>query len=405
MKYEDIICYISVTTSAPTPSTRWQKTIWVCLTGWVVVIIFSGNVLSESIGVVLFLSSWVGLPIAIFKDAREVGEFTDWPLYTWAYLIGSFIWFISILAGGIYLFQRYRKVSQSTAKDTSQSGSRKSDHNNTVNNTQSKADNQRGDPDVEQGKSDHSIGDMRKKAENKVVDSINAKKSGDIESAIELLNDSVDQYETLKQKAGSNAETRLLEEIEETVQLVKDKRDKFERSIEGQSELVDDLERAERYLQTAFVAHLEGEDTLANLRYRQARERYKASLQRFEDGLQWSNNPVEVRINSEKEIDTDDISEFFEDSSQLQQFTDQVEEIEQISDLVQLDYRTNVSENILTSLEDIKESKNQYESFIEKSKLLLYYSNYNRIEFKNKDEIKYRCDQADNGYKITNTDV
>ena len=86
-------------------STLWVKGIWACLLGWVGVIL-GVSALSDAIWGVLFFGSWLGLPISIFQDARSLGEDTEWPLYTWAYVIGSAIWFVSLFVGGVYLWQR-----------------------------------------------------------------------------------------------------------------------------------------------------------------------------------------------------------------------------------------------------------------------------------------------------------
>jgi Restriction endonuclease len=95
---------VSTTTNSH-PSRLWQTVIWVCLLGWIATIP-GVYVLSEALWGLVFLVSWIGLPIAIFQDARTLGGHTDWPQYTWAYLLGSLIWFASIVVGGVYLWQR-----------------------------------------------------------------------------------------------------------------------------------------------------------------------------------------------------------------------------------------------------------------------------------------------------------
>ena len=105
----------TATTSSPSPtatsstnasrSTLWVKGIWACLLGWVVVIL-GVSALSDAIWGVLFFGSWLGLPISIFQDARSLAEDTNWPQHTWAYVIGSAIWFVSLIVGGVYLWQR-----------------------------------------------------------------------------------------------------------------------------------------------------------------------------------------------------------------------------------------------------------------------------------------------------------
>ena len=98
----------STTTDSTTSghsSTPWLTATWVCLLGWVVVIL-GVSVLSDLIWGVIFLGSWLGLPISIFQDARSLSDETNWPQHTWAYVLGSAIWFVSLVVGGVYLWQR-----------------------------------------------------------------------------------------------------------------------------------------------------------------------------------------------------------------------------------------------------------------------------------------------------------
>jgi hypothetical protein len=107
---DSILSTSSTSSTDISVSTLWQKGIWVCLIGWAVAII-SVSALPDVIWGLLFFGSWLGLPVTIFLDALKLREVTDWPQFTWAYVIGSAIWFVSILVGGIYLWQRRTTVA------------------------------------------------------------------------------------------------------------------------------------------------------------------------------------------------------------------------------------------------------------------------------------------------------
>ena len=98
----------TLTTSGDS-STPWLMATWACLLGWVVVIL-GVSVLSDLIWGVIFLGSWLGLPISIFQDARSLTDETNWPQYTWAYVLASAIWFVSLIVGGVYLWQQRTAV-------------------------------------------------------------------------------------------------------------------------------------------------------------------------------------------------------------------------------------------------------------------------------------------------------
>ena len=93
------------THSGALPSTIWEKTIMVAIPGWIVAF-FGVEVLPESLWAVIFFAVWLGLPIALFLDARHVREYRDWPQYWWAYVVTSLIWLLAIIPAGLYLWQR-----------------------------------------------------------------------------------------------------------------------------------------------------------------------------------------------------------------------------------------------------------------------------------------------------------
>ena len=47
--------------------------------------------LPEGLWAVLFIGTWLALPIAIYFDSRTVTADTDWPKYRWLYLVSSLV--------------------------------------------------------------------------------------------------------------------------------------------------------------------------------------------------------------------------------------------------------------------------------------------------------------------------
>ncbi|WIV67370.1 restriction endonuclease [Natrialbaceae archaeon AArc-T1-2] len=104
------------THSNAVPSTVWEKTIMVAIPGWVVAF-FGVEVLPESLWAFIFFAVWLGLPIALFLDARHVREYRDWPQYWWAYVLTSLIWLFAIIPAGLYLWRR-RSFNESADAET-----------------------------------------------------------------------------------------------------------------------------------------------------------------------------------------------------------------------------------------------------------------------------------------------
>ncbi|GAB7090262.1 hypothetical protein JCM18237_05330 [Halorubrum luteum] len=107
------------TESALIPSTGWHKATAVATVGWLVLIIDGGpELLPDALWGLLFLGSWILLPVAIYKDVKSIPDQVDWPNYTWAYVIGALLWFVALFAGAIYLWQRRRRSSSLTESTT-----------------------------------------------------------------------------------------------------------------------------------------------------------------------------------------------------------------------------------------------------------------------------------------------
>ena len=91
------------------PSTRWRNVILGASVGWLVVF-FGVTALPEGLWTVLFIGTWLALPIAIYLDSRTVAPYTDWPKYRWLYLVSSLVWVVAVIPGMIYLWRRRSAV-------------------------------------------------------------------------------------------------------------------------------------------------------------------------------------------------------------------------------------------------------------------------------------------------------
>ena len=71
-------------------STRWRNMILGASVGWLVVF-FGVTALPEGLWAVLFIGTWLALPIAIYLDSRSIAAYTDWPKYRWLYFVSSLV--------------------------------------------------------------------------------------------------------------------------------------------------------------------------------------------------------------------------------------------------------------------------------------------------------------------------
>lgn len=92
------------------PDTRWRTVIGAATLGWIVSVVFI-NVLPAGIGGVLVLGSWLALPVGLYLDSKALRQHTDWPKYTWLYVLASLFLIVAIVPGVVYLWRR-RKLEQ-----------------------------------------------------------------------------------------------------------------------------------------------------------------------------------------------------------------------------------------------------------------------------------------------------
>lgn len=92
-----------------TPSRKWQGVIGASLVGWVL-IIAGLEMFPETFAGIAILTLTGLLPVAIYLDTEIVGEYVDWPAYRWLYIVGGIIWFLSIVVGLVYLWQRRKAI-------------------------------------------------------------------------------------------------------------------------------------------------------------------------------------------------------------------------------------------------------------------------------------------------------
>jgi hypothetical protein len=101
------------------PSTIWEKVIIAAIPGWIIVF-FGVEALPTALWGILFVTIWLGLPVAIYIDAKRLRKSNDWPQYWWLYVLTSLIWLLAIISAGLYLWRR-RSLDEAAAPASSPS--------------------------------------------------------------------------------------------------------------------------------------------------------------------------------------------------------------------------------------------------------------------------------------------
>ncbi len=100
---------------ASVPPKVWKWGVAAGTVGWIALFALVERLSDTSIAL-LFLFSWLVLPLSVYMDTKLLREQKDDSFrYRWAYIAGSAVWFLSILVGVAYLWRR-RSVDAETAE-------------------------------------------------------------------------------------------------------------------------------------------------------------------------------------------------------------------------------------------------------------------------------------------------
>lgn len=96
-------------TRVEVPSNVWHKAVALSTAGWILLLVLV-NSLSDAVFGLLFLTVWFLLPVGIYYDAKRLrSQGYAPPSYWWLYAVLSFVWFVSIPVGAVYLLVRRRR--------------------------------------------------------------------------------------------------------------------------------------------------------------------------------------------------------------------------------------------------------------------------------------------------------
>lgn len=95
----------------------WHQGVIIGTAGWIVSV-FGLELLPTTLWGIVFFGSWILLPVAIYKDGKELKDEGDWPRWTWVYVVTSVIWIIAILPGLVYLWRRRNRSETAGASST-----------------------------------------------------------------------------------------------------------------------------------------------------------------------------------------------------------------------------------------------------------------------------------------------
>lgn len=97
-----------------TVSDSWWYGVLAAVVLWAVTIALSGNAggaLETLLGLGL-LVAWILMPVAIYFDTKYVRANSSWNPSTALWILGSLVWLVNLVVGGVYLYRRHETLGE-----------------------------------------------------------------------------------------------------------------------------------------------------------------------------------------------------------------------------------------------------------------------------------------------------
>jgi hypothetical protein len=240
---------------------------------------------------------------------------------------------------------------------------------------------------------------LRDDADELIIDATTAREDGDLATAITLYDEALDLY---RAAADEINDEEAKEEIKETIAQTNTDRETVSQIQDRRGDLTEALQLGETSFQTAVAAHANGENTVAKLRYRQARDQY----QRAVDELTGSDHDllseaVQVSVDREKDINPGVIANVIELPEEA---TDALTDagIETVADLQDAEI-TAVDNGIDTidQIEELREEETVTEEAAAQLTAVYWWHDQETYQFTTEAAIRQRYDQSSAGYEAT----
>ncbi|SDF44204.1 PQQ-like domain-containing protein [Halorubrum xinjiangense] len=153
------------------------------------------------------------------------------------------------------------------------------------------------------------VDEFRSEAETALEMAVAAKENNLFDEAEDAYDVALTQYEAaLDELDAGDAETRT--KVEESIDAAHAELTALETLHEQQEEIIETLETAEHSFQVAIMAYVEGSQTLARIRFRQARDSFAEAVDIVEDSDEdLLSPPVEVSVQPDRELASTALSE------------------------------------------------------------------------------------------------
>jgi len=142
--------------------------------------------------------------------------------------------------------------------------------------------------------------DLRDDGDDAVSDAIEAREAGNLSDAIDYYTEAIELYYTAAEMVD---DSEAQAEIEDTIERLQEDRSEIETFHDERQSVAQAVEAGEESLQTAIVAHCQGEKTLSRIRYRQAREQFANAIDLLEaDETELLRTPLHISVRGDSSL-------------------------------------------------------------------------------------------------------
>jgi tetratricopeptide (TPR) repeat protein len=148
----------------------------------------------------------------------------------------------------------------------------------------------------------------RRKAEKSLEKAVDAVENNELETATEAYNRAISQYQAALDELPTGA-TAKRKEIKNEIESTRSDVEKIQTRNGQQSRVADALQPAERSFQEAIIALAEDNQTIARIRFRQARDTFGEAIETIEKSdTDLLSPPIEVSANPDQELSSTTLS-------------------------------------------------------------------------------------------------
>lgn len=241
---------------------------------------------------------------------------------------------------------------------------------------------------------DNSIIEMLSDADEFVNTADDVRSGGNIEEAVNKYNMAIGLYEeALKKTNNKETSDRISTSLEET----RKKHEETNQQYESISSLREQLQSAERSYKEAVAAFINGSETVANIRFRQARDQYEGALAQVEDtDSDVFETPINILADIAIEQPQQDLTNYGHISDETLSILKN-EGMENIQDIKTNSYGRN---SVISSTESSLYLESDNNAEVEAALIACWYGDES-IKFNSTDDVSMRQQQAKIGFEIT----